>query len=96
MGICADGAGLLGGTLLQREDAGIEGFAAKMITFEYGDEGNALIPKITSGSIFIGEFDMIPALDFHNPDRLSCTKFGLPTTQLGMLGKPVTFKGYYK
>lgn len=88
----ADGAGLLGGTLLEREDAGTEGFAAKMITFEYGEAGNAIIPKITSGSIFIGKFDMSTAFT----DKLACTKFGLPTSQLGMLGKPVTFKGNYK
>ncbi len=91
----ADGAGLLGGVLLEREDTGVKGFAARMITFEYGEPGNKLIPKITSGSIFIGDFDMMPALS-EPYDRLACTKFGLPTTQLGMLGKPITFKGSYK
>lgn len=86
----AEGASLLGGVLLEREDAGIEGFAAKMTTFEYGEAGNWLIPKITSGSIFIGDFKI------NINDRLSSTKFGLPTVQLGILGKPVTFKGNYK
>lgn len=91
----AAGAGILGGILLEKEDAGKEGLAAKMITFEYAEEGNQLIPKITSGSIFIGKFDMMPALP-PTLDRLSCTQFGLPTRQLGIIGKPVTFKGFYK
>lgn len=92
----ADGAGFLpGAIILQREDIGVKGFAARMKTFEYGDPGNELIPKITSGSIYIGKFDIMSALPPKN-DRLSSTKFGLPTSQLGMLGKPVTFKGNYK
>ena len=68
-------------------------FAAKMITFEYPGDANSLIPKITAGSIFIGTFDMMPAL---MGDRLSCTKFGLPAADLGLTKQPVRFKGMYK
>lgn len=89
----AAGAGILGGSLLKQEANEDGTFAAKLITFEYPDKPNSLIPKITAGSIFIGEFDMMPAL---MGDRLSCTKFGLPTSTVGLNGKPVRLKGVYK
>lgn len=75
----AAGAGILGGTLLRKETREDGTYAAKLITFEYPSEPNKLIPKITAGSIFIGEFTMGPAL---TGDRLSCTKFGLDAEQL--------------
>ena len=89
----AAGAGILGGTLLKKETNEDGTFAAKMITFEYPGDANSLIPKITAGSIFIGTFDMMPAL---MGDRLSCTKFGLPAADLGLTKQPVRFKGMYK
>lgn len=89
----AAGAGILGGVLLERETNEDGTFAAKMISFEYPGEANALVPKITAGSIFIGEFDMMPAI---MGDRLSCTKFGLPAADLGLTKQPVRFKGMYK
>lgn len=89
----AAGAGLLGGVLLERETNEDGTYAAKMITFEYPGEANALLPKITSGSIFMGEFDFMPAF---SGDRLSCTKFGVSAADLGLTKLPVRFKGMYK
>lgn len=90
----ASGAGLLGGTILIRDTVpGVEGYAARMTSYEYPGDGGKLIPKVTAGSIFLGSFDMMPAL---TGDRLSSTKFGIPCETLGMVGKPKTFKGYYK
>lgn len=88
----AAGAGILGGTLLRKETREDGTYAAKLITFEYPSEPNKLIPKITAGSIFIGEFTMGPAL---TGDRLS-TKFGLDAETVGLGGKPLRFKGVYK
>lgn len=89
----AAGAGILGGTLLRKETREDGTYAAKLITFEYPSEPNKLIPKITAGSIFIGEFTMGPAL---TGDRLSCTKFGLDAETVDLGGKPLRFKGVYK
>ena len=89
----AAGAGILGGTLLKKETNEDGTFAAKLITFEYPGTPNQLISKITAGSIFMGVFDMMPAL---MGDRLASTKFGIPAEQLNMSGKPVRFKGMYK
>lgn len=88
----AAGAGILGGTLLKQEANEDGTFAAKLITFEYPNEPSALIPKITAGSIYIGTFDLLSAFT----DRLSCTKFGLPTATVGLNGQPVRLKGMYK
>ena len=89
----AAGAGLLGGTLLRKETREDGTYAAKLITFEYPNEPISLVPKITAGSIFIGKFDMTPALQ---GDRLSCTKFGLDAETVSLGGKPLRFKGVYK
>lgn len=89
----AAGAGILGGTLLRKETREDGTYAAKLITFEYPNEPNSLVPKITAGSIFIGKFDMMPALQ---GDRLSCTKFGLDAETVSLGGKPLRFKGVYK
>lgn len=89
----AAGAGILGGTLLRKETREDGTYAAKLITFEYPNEPNSLVPKITAGSIFIGKFDMMPALQ---GDRLSCTKFGLDAETVSLGGKPLCFKGVYK
>lgn len=88
----AAGAGILGGTLLRKETREDGTYAAKLITFEYPNEPNSLVPKITAGSIFIGKFDMSSAFT----DRLSCTKFGLDAETVGLGGKPLRFKGVYK
>lgn len=88
----AAGAGILGGTLLKKEAKEDGTYAAKLITFEYPNKPDALIPKITAGSIFIGKFGMSSAFT----DRLSCTKFGLDAETVGLGGKPLRFKGVYK
>lgn len=89
----AAGAGILGGTLLRKETREDGTYAAKLITFEYPNEPNLLVPKITAGSIFIGKFDMMPAVQ---GDMLSCTKFGLDAETVSLGGKPLRFKGVYK
>lgn len=89
----ADGASLLGGSLLKKETNEDGTFAAKMMTFEYPGQANSLIPKITAGSIFMGTFNMLPAL---MGDRLSCTEFGVPAASVGLTARPVRFKGMYK
>lgn len=48
---------------------------------------NALVPAITSGSVFTGKFDM----DFLEQGKLYCTRFGVLYDK-----KPVVFKGWYK
>ena len=89
----AAGASLLGGSLLKKETNEDGTFAAKMMTFEYPGQANSLIPKITAGSIFMGTFDMLPAL---MGDRLSCTKFGVSAASIGLTSRPVRFRGMYK
>lgn len=50
-------------------------------------KANALVPAITSGSVFTGKFDM----DFLEQGKLYCTRFGVLYDK-----KPVVFKGWYK
>lgn len=89
----AKGASLLGGSLLKQEPNKDGTFAAKLMTFEFPGTPSSLIPKITAGSIFIGTFDMMPAI---MGDRLSCTKFGVPVETIGLNGQPIRLKGMYK
>ena len=84
----------LGGVLLENEPIGENTYAAKMTTFEYPNATNFLIPKITSGSLYTGSFDMTPALPPTN-DRLKCTSFGVEASRL-ISGKPLFFRGVYK
>lgn len=60
----ASAGGMLGGVLLENEPTGENTYAAKMTTFEHSNP-NALIPKITSGSLYTGSFDM-RHLHFHH------------------------------
>lgn len=93
----ASAGGMLGGVLLENEPTGENTYAAKMTTFEHSNP-NALIPKITSGSLYTGSFDMTPALlpllGGEN-DRLKCTSFGVEASRL-ISGKPLFFRGVYK
>ena len=45
------------------------------------------IPKVTTGSLFIGEFDILSAMK----NTLTATKFGIPYSK-----KPLEIRGYYK
>lgn len=93
----ASAGGMLGGVLLENEPTGENTYAAKMTTFEHSNP-NALIPKITSGSLYTGSFDMKPALPpllGGENDRLKCTSFGVEASRL-ISGKPLFFRGVYK
>lgn len=93
----ASAGGMLGGVLLENEPTGENTYAAKMTTFEHSNP-NALIPKITSGSLYTGSFDMTPALPPFlggENDRLKCTSFGVEASRL-ISGKPLFFRGVYK
>lgn len=65
-------------------------YAASLTTLDASSIANSLVPAITSGSIFIGKFE----LDMGN--RLKSTKFGVDPKTLGIDGKPLYFKGNYK
>lgn len=71
------------------EDAAIGKSAVKLTTLDSKGQNNEGefpdIPKITSGSIFLGKF----TVDIFN--TLKSTKFGIPFTK-----KPLTVSGYYK
>ena len=65
----------------------VSGSAAKLVTLDTRSIANAMVPGITSGTLFLGKFDV--AFAFTN--RLECTRFGLP-----FANKPLSFKGSYK
>ena len=77
---------------LQRktEDKVAGTYAAQLTTIDASSVANTLVPGITSGSLFTGVFKL------NIKDRLSSTLFGLSRNEVGMVGKPKTFKGYYK
>ena len=80
--------GFKGGVNILKDSLDVfNGSAAKLITFDTRTFANALVPGITSGSLFMGEFDIAFAMT----DRLSCTRFGIPYAH-----KPLRFKGHYK
>lgn len=77
-----------GGAIVLPADNGQSGKAAKIITAD--TKGGAIqglpsIPKITSGSIFLGTFDVDPL------NTLNSTQFGIPYFE-----KPANVKGYFK
>ena len=88
----ASGAAILGGTLSEKIAEGYVGNCAKVTTLEYEGTPSSLIPKITSGSIYIGDFNLGAAFT----DRLKCTEFGKPAVSVGITSKPLKFRGYYK
>jgi len=59
--------------------------AAKLVTMDTSAQMNALVPAITSGSVFTGKFVL------NMGDRLSSTKFGIAYDK-----KPAYFRGWYK
>lgn len=48
-------------------------YAIKLVTMDTSAKANALVPAITSGSVFTGKFDM----DFLEQGKLYCTRFGV-------------------
>lgn len=60
-------------------------YAIKLVTLDTSAKANALVPAITSGSVFTGKFEI------NIEDRLSSTKFGVVYDR-----KPLSFKGWYK
>lgn len=85
------GVNYKGGAIVLPEENGQSGKAAKIITAN--TEGGASpipgmfpsIPKITSGSLFLGAFDVDPL------NTLNSTQFGIPYFE-----KPANVKGYFK
>lgn len=69
----------------ETEDVAAGEAAARLVTMDTSAKMNALVPAITSGSVFTGKFE----LDMNN--RLNSTKFGIPYAQ-----KPLFFRGWYK
>ena len=81
----------LDANLQRKTEDKVEGtYAASLTTIDASSVANSLVPGITSGSLFIGVFKL------NIMDRLSSTLFGLNRSEVGMVGKPKTFKGYYK
>lgn len=69
------------------EDGTTNQYTVKLVTMDTSAKANALVPAITSGSVFTGKFDM----DFLEQGKLYCTRFGVLYDK-----KPVVFKGWYK
>lgn len=65
-------------------------YAIKLVTLDTSAKANALVPAITSGSVFTGKFDL-DYLNWETNDKLDCTRFGIPYDK-----KPLRFKGSYK
>lgn len=88
----SEGAALLVGygkgvPVYKSEDKIAGDYAIRLVTMDLSEHANALIPAITSGSVFTGKFDMMAAFT----DRLACTRFGIAYDK-----KPLRFKGWYK
>ena len=62
-------------------------YAIKLVTMDTSVQATALVPAITSGSLFSGTFDITAAMT----DKLASTKFGMSYNK-----KPLTFSGWYK
>lgn len=81
-----------GGAIVMPEENGYTGKGAKIVTADTKGGASIMpglfpsIPKITSGSLFTGNFDVT---DVTNP--LKSTQFGIPYFQ-----KPLHVKGYFK
>lgn len=88
----SQGAALLSGygkgvPMYKSEDKKEGQYAAKLYTVDLAEFANALVPAITSGTVYTGSFDMMAAFT----DRLMCTQFGIPYAK-----KPVSLRGWYK
>lgn len=73
---------------IYKTDDSKEGTSAiRLVTLDTSEKANALVPAITSGSLFTGKFDM----DYLGEGKLYCTRFGIPYDK-----KPLRFKGWYQ
>lgn len=79
--------GVEGFPVYKTDDKKEGNYAIKLVTMDTSAQANGLVPAITSGSVFTGEFDLAPAFS----DKLSCTRFGISYDK-----KPVRLKGWYK
>lgn len=67
----------------------LEPKAAKIVTLDTRAIANSLVPGITSGALFMGKFDIAPALA---GNRLECTRFGVDFNDK----LPYALRGRYK
>lgn len=63
------------------------GSAIKLVTMDTSAATNALVPALTAGSVFTGQFNIGLAIT----DKLASTQFGISYDK-----KPVTLRGWYK
>ena len=61
--------------------------AIKLVTMDTSVQTSSLVPALTAGSVFTGNFNMNYAMS----DKMLCTEFGIPYDK-----KPLLFKGWYK
>lgn len=80
--------GVTGYPMYPTDDA-INGRAVRLVTMDTSQATNSMVPALTSGSIYLGTFDLMQVI-LHN-DRLASTRFGIAYSR-----KPVVFKGWYK
>jgi len=80
--------GLTSVPVYKSTDKKVGNFAIKLVTMDTSDKANALVPAITSGSLFTGKFEMG---DPQRASPLTFTKFGILYAR-----KPLAFKGWYK
>lgn len=89
----ASGASLLwlygveGFPLYKETEDVVAGNAAKLVTMDTSAKTNALVPALTSGSVFTGFFNINKVFE----DRLLTTEFGIEYDK-----KPAYFRGWYK
>lgn len=80
--------GIKGFPVYKSADDKIAGDAAiKLVTMDTSTKTNSLVPPLTAGSVFTGNFNINKVSD----DRMLCTEFGIPYDK-----KPLFFKGWYK
>ncbi|WP_294604956.1 PCMD domain-containing protein [uncultured Bacteroides sp.] len=71
--------------VFQTDDKKAGESAIKLVTMDTSDKVNALVPAITSGSVFTGKFVL------NTGDRIASSKFGIAYDK-----RPVYFRGWYK
>ncbi len=79
--------GIEGFPVYKTTDALAGDYGIKLVTMDTSLAASALVPAVTSGSVYTGSFD----INFAMTDKLKCTKFGIPYDK-----KPLNFRGWYK